>query len=176
MHVVCHIRVSTYCLYLRRLAMFAVITSCILLAVVTSGHQTPRPPGHAQYYDPAAMAELENKMQALQLSLWNTRDQLKETRRAFERLVANDAKRPLEPISVERRSRLTYDEFLREYASRGRPVIITDMLPVMFPDGAWDLDYLVSMCGDSTVDPFEFQADANVWGRCDTRLTCARCD
>ncbi|MEH2296105.1 cupin-like domain-containing protein [Nostoc sp.] len=52
------------------------------------------------------------------------------------------------PISVvERRSNLSYDEFVREYASVGKPVIITDVIKDWKAMKKWTLDFFRSEFG-----------------------------
>lgn len=48
---------------------------------------------------------------------------------------------------VERRSNLSYDEFVKEYASVGQPVIITDVLKDWKATTKWTLDFFKSECG-----------------------------
>ncbi|MEH2296106.1 cupin-like domain-containing protein [Nostoc sp.] len=52
------------------------------------------------------------------------------------------------PIDVvERRSNLLYDEFVKEYASVGKPVIITDVIKDWQATTKWTLDFFKSECG-----------------------------
>ncbi len=52
------------------------------------------------------------------------------------------------PISaVERRSNLSYDEFIKEYASVGKPVIITDAMKDWTATTKWTFDFFKSECG-----------------------------
>ncbi|MHC5933203.1 cupin-like domain-containing protein [Nostoc sp.] len=52
------------------------------------------------------------------------------------------------PISaVDRRSNLSYDEFIKEYASIGKPVIITDAMKDWTATTKWTFDFLKSECG-----------------------------
>ncbi|MDM9583642.1 MULTISPECIES: cupin-like domain-containing protein [unclassified Nostoc] len=48
---------------------------------------------------------------------------------------------------VERRSNLSYNEFVKEYASVGKPVIITDVLKDWKATTKWTLDFFKSECG-----------------------------
>ncbi|MEH2317913.1 MAG: hypothetical protein V7K24_12470, partial [Nostoc sp.] len=63
------------------------------------------------------------------------------------------------PISsVERRSNLSYDEFVREYASIGKPVIIADAMKNWTASTKWNMNFLVESMGDiiprtSPLDP-----------------------
>ncbi|BBD60570.1 JmjC domain-containing protein [Nostoc sp. HK-01] len=52
------------------------------------------------------------------------------------------------PISgVERRSNLSYDEFVQKYASVGKPVIITDAMQDWAAMSKWTFDFFKSECG-----------------------------
>ncbi|MGH7998761.1 MAG: cupin-like domain-containing protein [Brasilonema sp.] len=52
------------------------------------------------------------------------------------------------PISsVERRSKLSYDKFFQEYASVGKPVIITDAMKDWPASTKWTMDFFKSECG-----------------------------
>jgi hypothetical protein len=52
------------------------------------------------------------------------------------------------PISsVERRNNLSYDEFIREYASAGKPVIITDAMKDWKASKTWNWDFFKSKYG-----------------------------
>ncbi|MEH2178699.1 cupin-like domain-containing protein [Nostoc sp.] len=52
------------------------------------------------------------------------------------------------PISVvDRRSNLSYDDFLQEYASVGKPVIITDAMKDWAAMKKWTFDFFKSECG-----------------------------
>lgn len=52
------------------------------------------------------------------------------------------------PISVvERRSNLSYNEFVHEYASVGKPVIITDVIKDWKAMTKWTLDFFQTECG-----------------------------
>ncbi|WP_317106222.1 cupin-like domain-containing protein [Chroococcidiopsis sp. SAG 2025] len=56
------------------------------------------------------------------------------------------------PISaVERRSNLSYDEFIREYASVGKPVIITDAMKDWQALTKWNLNFFRSKYGTAKV-------------------------
>eukprot|EP01047_Picozoa_sp_COSAG01_P040390 COSAG01_NODE_3397_length_6144_cov_33.015550_9_plen_166_part_00 len=81
---------------------------------------------------------------ALKLSLWHSRAQLRETRRALEEAAVRPPPPPPPPRSrgsggggggrsasvstagVDRRSNLSFAEFNRSYAAARRPVVITD--------------------------------------------------
>lgn len=52
--------------------------------------------------------------------------------------------------SVDRRSNLSYDEFVREYASVGKPVIITDAMKDWKASTKWTLDFFRSEYGSIT--------------------------
>ena len=49
--------------------------------------------------------------------------------------------------SVERRSELSYEEFVREYMSAGKPVIITDVVESWKASTKWNLDFFRSKYG-----------------------------
>ncbi|QLE49532.1 cupin-like domain-containing protein [Nostoc sp. C057] len=52
------------------------------------------------------------------------------------------------PINVvERRSNLSYNEFIQEYVSMGKPVIITDVIQNWKAVTKWTLDFFKSECG-----------------------------
>ncbi|MEH2405969.1 cupin-like domain-containing protein [Nostoc sp.] len=52
------------------------------------------------------------------------------------------------PISaVERRSNLSYNEFIKEYASISKPVILTDAMKDWTATKKWTFDFLKSECG-----------------------------
>jgi hypothetical protein len=53
---------------------------------------------------------------------------------------------------IERRHRLSRDEFLREYYSTNRPVIITGMMDDWPAMTKWSLDYFASNFGDRVVE------------------------
>lgn len=54
------------------------------------------------------------------------------------------------PISfVERRSNLSYEEFIREYASVGKPVIITDAMKDWKATTKWTIDFFKSEYGST---------------------------
>ena len=53
---------------------------------------------------------------------------------------------------IERRHKLSRDEFLREYYSTNRPVIITGMMEDWPAMRKWDLDYFVQRFGDRVVE------------------------
>ncbi|MGI2902867.1 cupin-like domain-containing protein [Tolypothrix sp. VBCCA 56010] len=48
---------------------------------------------------------------------------------------------------VERRSNLSYEEFVREYASVGKPVIITDAMKNWKASTKWTVDFFRSQYG-----------------------------
>lgn len=52
--------------------------------------------------------------------------------------------------SVERRSNLSYEEFVREYASVGKPVIITDAIKNWKASTKWTIDFFRSEYGSIT--------------------------
>ncbi len=66
-----------------------------------------------------------------------------DTRRRLERLL---------PDFVERRAQLPGDEFLRQYYSAGRPVIITGMLDDWPALGKWNIDFLSRQYAEKVVE------------------------
>ena len=56
------------------------------------------------------------------------------------------------PSEIERRHKLSRDEFLREYYSTNRPVIITGMMDDWPAMRKWDLDYFGRRFGDRMVE------------------------
>ena len=68
----------------------------------------------------------------------------------------------LHPPVVARRSKLTSEEFLTEFYSTNRPVIITDMMDRWPAMQKWNLDYFRQHFGDREVEvQFGRDADAN---------------
>lgn len=52
---------------------------------------------------------------------------------------------------VEHRSNLSYDEFIQEYASIGRPVVIADAMKDLKISTKWNFDFFKSECGSIKV-------------------------
>ncbi|MEH2178715.1 cupin-like domain-containing protein [Nostoc sp.] len=80
--------------------------------------------------------------------------------------------------SVDRRSNLSYDEFVREYASVGKPVIITDAMKDWKASTKWTLDFFRSECASISVGDFGVEnplMDMTVAEYLD-RTTAADCD
>jgi len=71
------------------------------------------------------------------------RDWLIDTRRRLERLA---------PAGIERRHRLSSDEFLRDYYCVGRPVIITGLMEEWPALGKWTLEFLSLHHGEKQVE------------------------
>ena len=74
---------------------------------------------------------------ALKLSLWQSRAQLRDTVHALETALPPLAQGVVPAVlaqtdGIERRSKLSFEEFNRSYASARKPVIITDYMGVMF--------------------------------------------
>jgi hypothetical protein len=68
----------------------------------------------------------------------------------------------LRPAGIERRHRLSSDEFLQEYYSANRPVIITGMMDDWPAKTKWNLDYFRSRFGQREVEvQFGRNADDN---------------
>jgi Cupin-like domain len=61
--------------------------------------------------------------------------------------------------SVERRSNLSYEEFIREYAFAGKPVIITDLMKNWEASTKWTLDFFKSEYGSVKVEVMDVQLD-----------------
>lgn len=73
----------------------------------------------------------------------------------LNRLRANGA-------TVERRERLTHDEFFEQYYFQNRPVIITGMFDSWPARQKWSFDYFRERCGDCEVEvQFGRESDAN---------------
>ena len=53
--------------------------------------------------------------------------------------------------SIERRSRLSQNEFLERYYAANRPVIITDLFADSPASKCWTPEYLAATCGEATV-------------------------
>ncbi len=63
---------------------------------------------------------------------------------------------------IERRERLSRDEFFEEYYFQNRPVIITGMLKSWAACAKWDFDYLRETCGGNEVEvQFGRESDEN---------------
>jgi Cupin-like domain len=68
-------------------------------------------------------------------------------------LLKNKRKLIWTPISsIERRSNLSYDEFLKEYASIGKPVIITDVIKNWKASTKWTIDFFRDKYGSVKTD------------------------
>ncbi|MDF5729366.1 MAG: cupin-like domain-containing protein [Rhizonema sp. PD38] len=61
--------------------------------------------------------------------------------------------------SIERRSNLSYEEFVREYASVGKPVIITDVVNNWKVSTKWNLDFFQSKYGSVEVPVQNYNPD-----------------
>jgi len=67
------------------------------------------------------------------------------------------------PISsVERRNNLSYDEFVREYASLGKPVIITDVVKDWKAFKKWTLDFFRSEYGSIKTDVIDSNSKTRI--------------
>ncbi len=68
----------------------------------------------------------------------------------------------LDPVDIPRRDKLSGDEFLRDFYSRNRPVIITGMLDDCRARTEWSFEFLKEKFGDREVEvQFGRDADAN---------------
>lgn len=123
-----------------------------------------------EWLPPNRVQALHHELRTYRMALWATRDLLRETQASFAKYRERDAP-VLEPIQVDRRENLSYGDFMREYATKGRPVIVTDMLDKIFPQGAWDLDYFKEVCGEKNVQPQRHDPTAESWGRCALTIT-----
>jgi hypothetical protein len=85
------------------------------------------------------------KGSALLLNRLKKRDWLLTVYRKSNRLHPQSAE-------IERRHKLSRDEFLREYYSTNRPVIITGMMEDWPAMRKWDLDYFAQRFGDRVVE------------------------
>lgn len=61
--------------------------------------------------------------------------------------------------SVDRRSNLSYEEFVREYASVGKPVIITDVVKNWKASTKWNLDFFRSNYGSVKVEVQDYNPE-----------------
>lgn len=67
--------------------------------------------------------------------------------------------------SVERRTNLSYEEFVREYASVGKPVIITDAMKNWKALTKWNMDFFKSEYGSFEAFVLDYKAETKMWGR-----------
>ncbi|MEH2042444.1 cupin-like domain-containing protein [Nostoc sp.] len=68
-------------------------------------------------------------------------------------LLKNKCKLIWTPISsIERRSNLSYDDFVKEYASIGKPVIITDVVKNWKASAKWDFNFFQKKYGQIKTD------------------------
>ncbi|MBW4625275.1 MAG: cupin-like domain-containing protein [Brasilonema octagenarum HA4186-MV1] len=67
--------------------------------------------------------------------------------------------------SVERRSNLSYEEFVREYASAGKPVIITDPMKNWKALTKWNMDFFKSQYGSSEAFVMDYKAGTSMRDR-----------
>lgn len=79
------------------------------------------------------------------LGLWATRDQLREQRRELEKVVhilssVNNAQER-KVVPIDRRSGLSFQEFVQEYELKDKPVIITDLGELITKGKKLDVDY-----------------------------------
>ncbi|KAJ3095383.1 hypothetical protein HDU97_007006, partial [Phlyctochytrium planicorne] len=68
----------------------------------------------------------------------------------LDKLCRTDA-----PDTIDRRSNLTVEDFIKEYSEPNKPVILTDVISSWPAFKTWTLDYLVRVCGD-----VDFRAEA----------------
>ena len=67
--------------------------------------------------------------------------------------------------SVERRSNLSYEEFVREYASVGKPVIITDAMKNWKALTKWTMDFFKSEYGSVKAFAMDYKAETSMKDR-----------
>lgn len=79
------------------------------------------------------------------------REWLIDTRRRLERLA---------PAQIERRQRLSSNEFLRDYYCTGRPVVISDLMQEWPAMHKWNLEFLSLRYGDKAVE-IQSRRDSN---------------
>eukprot|EP00746_Dinoflagellata_sp_MGD_P067095 gnl/MRDRNA2_/MRDRNA2_27711_c0_seq1.p1 gnl/MRDRNA2_/MRDRNA2_27711_c0~~gnl/MRDRNA2_/MRDRNA2_27711_c0_seq1.p1 ORF type:complete len:628 (+),score=111.25 gnl/MRDRNA2_/MRDRNA2_27711_c0_seq1:83-1966(+) len=111
--------------------------------------------------------------------------QLRRKRRDAEKALANGTLQDILPqplfTKVDRRSNLTYDEFISQYVMQNQPVIITDYgIPRIFPnlegsDDPWKL--ISEQCGSMYVEVVRHVADEwSAWGRLVPEFNLTRLD
>ncbi|MDF5721312.1 MAG: cupin-like domain-containing protein, partial [Rhizonema sp. PD37] len=61
--------------------------------------------------------------------------------------------------SIERRSNISYEEFVREYASVGKPVIITDVVKNWRASTKWNLDFFKSKYGSVKLEVQDYNPE-----------------
>ena len=149
-----------------------------------------RPPPPPPLLPPPVAGLSAAEQTALRLSLWQTRDQLREATEKLEALAVELATAGgaraggnVEPVEllggpgglrvggeVERRAGLSYAEFQSQYAAVGRPVIITDQQDVVIgaqhgdPAAApWTAEWISRRCGAREAPLFRRLKKAASW-------------
>ena len=68
------------------------------------------------------------------------------------------------PVEERNADELSYDEFMREFALKSRPVVIRGLVKRITRDNSlWDADYIVEKCGDHTIIPRVFDKASTKW-------------
>eukprot|EP00735_Rhodelphis_limneticus_P009013 TRINITY_DN246_c0_g1::TRINITY_DN246_c0_g1_i1::g.1681::m.1681 TRINITY_DN246_c0_g1::TRINITY_DN246_c0_g1_i1::g.1681 ORF type:complete len:376 (-),score=-4.29,sp/Q08BY5/JMJD4_DANRE/27.55/5e-12,Cupin_8/PF13621.1/2.4e-19,JmjC/PF02373.17/2.7e+03,JmjC/PF02373.17/8.7e+02,JmjC/PF02373.17/0.00015 TRINITY_DN246_c0_g1_i1:435-1520(-) len=132
---------------------------------------------HANYYTAIALDEsdketnemlmqemmgLQNQLFQTKLSLWRSRDQLREYHTQLEADVLKPNATTL-PLMVERRENPTIQEFW-ELAMVGKPVIITGLKNAVTSDPSQFLNQIVSRCGNAEAPLFRHDSRSQTWG------------
>lgn len=123
--------------------------------------------------DAAQRRKAEATLQGL-LTVAEEELQLRKARREAEQSLANGTLQNMLPpplfANVDRRSDLSYQEFISQYVSRGVPVIITDYgTSRLFTDQPSDQDpwkLITERCGSMNVEVMRLRAEQwDVWAR-----------
>jgi len=68
------------------------------------------------------------------------------------------------PVDERNADDLTYDEFMREYALKSRPVVIKGLAQKLAADQKlWDTETIVEKCGDHMITPRVFDKTSTKW-------------
>lgn len=90
------------------------------------------------------------------------------------RMQYNKCKLVWTPIDfVERRSNLSYEEFVREYASVGKPVIITDAMKNWKASTKWTVDFFRSEYGSVKDLMMDYKPENNTWNQTEVTMSIA---
>eukprot|EP01127_Copromyxa_protea_P018029 TRINITY_DN5587_c0_g2_i2.p1 TRINITY_DN5587_c0_g2~~TRINITY_DN5587_c0_g2_i2.p1 ORF type:complete len:270 (-),score=49.29 TRINITY_DN5587_c0_g2_i2:506-1315(-) len=102
----------------------------------------------------------------LRISLSEYNDQIEELRALLANTIdLQAALKKKTKISVPRRdaSSMTVEEFFNEYALKSKPLVITGLKDIIFPEGQWSLKDIDYICGDREVVPLVKNPHANTW-------------
>ena len=68
------------------------------------------------------------------------------------------------PVDERHVDELSYDEFMREYALKSRPVVLRGLANRITRDGTlWDVQTIVQTCGSHTITPRVFDKSSTKW-------------